>query len=187
MLTQVNAELDETANRSFADLPSELIVTEDHRMANFRYSMATFEASKKLLRESESLEVAEVADDANTLLRRLEIFETHGSALKMLHTVLCTGFNATAPRLLYSTDTVKNRAVLDRGACSEDADESNVGGPLFLQLLTDSILRSFAVSQVSHISCGFEHCIALTASGRVVSWGYGASGSLGHGDYVSYM
>ena len=36
------------------------------------------------------------------------------------------------------------------------------------------------------VSCGFEHCIALTASGCVVSWGYGASGSLGHGDYTSY-
>ena len=36
------------------------------------------------------------------------------------------------------------------------------------------------------MSCGFEHCLALTSSGCVVSWGYGASGSLGHGDYVSY-
>ena len=61
-----------------------------------------------------------------------------------------------------------------------------IGGPLFLQLLTDNILRSFAVSQVIQVSCGFEHCLALTASGCVVSWGYGASGSLGHGDYVSY-
>ena len=64
--------------------------------------------------------------------------------------------------------------------------EANVGGPLFLKLISDSILRSFAVSQVSQVSCGFEHCLALTATGCVVSWGYGASGCLGHGDYVSY-
>ena len=53
-------------------------------------------------------------------------------------------------------------------------------------MLTDTILRSFAVSAVTQLSCGFEHCLALTASGCLVSWGYGASGSLGHGDYVSY-
>ena len=36
------------------------------------------------------------------------------------------------------------------------------------------------------LTCGFEHCIALTASGLLVSWGYGASGSLGHGNFTSY-
>ena len=103
----------------------------------------------------------------------------------MLHTVVCTGFNAAAPQLLYSADKTQNKAVLDRGTVG-DSEEPRIGGPLFLQLLTEDILRSFAVSSVSMVSCGFEHCIALTASGYVVSWGYGASGSLGHGDYVSY-
>lgn len=57
-----------------------------------------------------------------------------------------------------------------------------------MQLLTPNILKSFVsgVSPVTNISCGFEHCVALTASGSIVSWGYGASGSLGHGNFVSY-
>jgi len=81
-----------------------------------------------------------------------------------------------------------NRAILDKGVASTNPnnDEARIGGPLFLQLLTDTILRSFAISSVTQVSCGFEHCIALTATGTVVSWGYGASGCLGHGDYISY-
>lgn len=105
-----------------------------------------------------------------------------------MHDVVCTGFNAGAPRLQFSTtDMTQNKATIDKGSDAiSNEEEAHIGGPLFLQLLTDSILRSFAVSSVTQISCGFEHCIALTASGCAVSWGYGASGSLGHGDYVSY-
>ncbi len=53
-------------------------------------------------------------------------------------------------------------------------------------LLSDYILRSFVCTPVSWISCGFEHCLALTVYGTTASWGYGASGCLGHGNYVSY-
>lgn len=36
------------------------------------------------------------------------------------------------------------------------------------------------------MTCGFEHCVALTAAGKVLSWGYGAAGCLGHGNTASY-
>ena len=52
--------------------------------------------------------------------------------------------------------------------------------------MTPSVLKSFSTSQVVWLSCGFEHCIAVTQSGNVVTWGYGASGCLGHGNYTSY-
>ena len=59
MLSKVNQALDESNHDSFADLPSELTITEDNRVAvignNLKFNMATFEASKKLLRESETL------------------------------------------------------------------------------------------------------------------------------------
>ena len=194
-------KLDES---SFADLPSELTMTEDNRMAiqgaDFRFNMATFEASKKLLKDTatriplkfDQLCAADIEPhrpETNTLLRRLEIFEGFNQSLKLLHTVTCTGFNASAPRLIYSSfNPDKNTAVLDKGNSPPKTEDSSkpVGGPLFLQLLTDNILRSFAISQVIQVSCGFEHCIAVTASGSIVSWGYGASGSLGHGNYMSY-
>lgn len=77
MLQKVNKELDESSN-SFADLPSELTITEDNRAAintDFRFNMATFEASKKLMRESEAIEPQEAKPEENSLLRKLEIFE----------------------------------------------------------------------------------------------------------------
>ena len=60
MLTKVNNEMDESKNNinncSLTDLPSELTMTEDNRMpinnGDLRFNMATFEASKKLLKEN---------------------------------------------------------------------------------------------------------------------------------------
>ena len=81
--------------------------------------MKTFEASKKLLRESETIEDAvketETPQEQNSLLRKLEIFEGQGQSLRLLHTVMTTGFNASAPRLVYSSDKVGTKAIIDRG------------------------------------------------------------------------
>ena len=74
--------------------------------------MATFEASKKLMRETVDIkdkhnarqEIGPQIED-NTLLRKLEIFESDCNGLiRLMHQVKCTGFNAAAPRLLYSSN-----------------------------------------------------------------------------------
>jgi alpha-tubulin suppressor-like RCC1 family protein len=42
--------------------------------------------------------------------------------------------------------------------------------------------------QIKLISCGFDHCLAVTYnSGHIYTWGYGASGCLGHGTYESSL
>jgi alpha-tubulin suppressor-like RCC1 family protein len=41
-------------------------------------------------------------------------------------------------------------------------------------------------SQITWLTCGFEHCVVLTEQGKLASWGYGASGCLGHGDFTSF-
>lgn len=56
----------------------------------------------------------------------------------------------------------------------------------FSKLLSPQVLRSLSNVQVAWLSCGFEHCLALTSDGLIASWGCGASGSLGHNDYLSY-
>ena len=53
-------------------------------------------------------------------------------------------------------------------------------------LINSSILKSLFTSEVKQISCGFDRCIVLTRDGIVASWGYGLSGCLGHGNYVTY-
>ncbi|XP_019257039.1 PREDICTED: ultraviolet-B receptor UVR8 isoform X2 [Nicotiana attenuata] len=40
---------------------------------------------------------------------------------------------------------------------------------------------------ISYLSCGGAHVIALTPGGRVLTWGRGTSGQLGHGKMVNCL
>lgn len=40
---------------------------------------------------------------------------------------------------------------------------------------------------ISQLACGGAHVIALTSGGKVLTWGRGASGQLGHGDMVNSL
>jgi len=62
-----------------------------------------------------------------------------------------------------------------RGAWGELGlgDESNRSTPSLIKSLLGSAIRS--------ISCGGSHCLALTGTGEVFSWGHGGSGRLGIG------
>ena len=42
-----------------------------------------------------------------------------------------------------------------------------------------------ARERVTDVVCGKEHCLMLTESGRVYSWGGGSRGQLGHGTLSS--
>ena len=99
---------------------------------------------------------------------------------------MCTGFTCSAPLLQIeiSENTERGYGILDRDF--ESKSEQRGSGPIFLSLLTDSILYSFSLARVKQFSCGFEHCVAVTEQGNVVSWGYGASGCLGHANFTSY-
>ncbi|CAI2377265.1 unnamed protein product [Moneuplotes crassus] len=54
------------------------------------------------------------------------------------------------------------------------------------KLMNASILKSFLCTPIKLLSCGLEHCAVLTSFGTVATWGYGASGCLGHGNYTSF-
>jgi len=54
------------------------------------------------------------------------------------------------------------------------------------KLINSSILKSFLCTPIKIISCGLEHWAVLTTYGTVATWGYGASGCLGHGSYTSF-
>jgi len=49
-------------------------------------------------------------------------------------------------------------------------------------LLAPKALKQLLSAEIAWVTCGFEHIVALTSSGDVLTWGYGASGVLGHGD-----
>ncbi|XP_019433360.1 PREDICTED: ultraviolet-B receptor UVR8 [Lupinus angustifolius] len=47
------------------------------------------------------------------------------------------------------------------------------------------LIHQPSLSSVSDLACGGAHVIALTSGGKVMSWGRGNSGQLGHGEVVS--
>ncbi|GMP94143.1 hypothetical protein CsSME_00043705 [Camellia sinensis var. sinensis] len=57
---------------------------------------------------------------------------------------------------------------------------------LLLQLPLSSAAAGGAVP-ISLLSCGGAHVIALTTGGRVLTWGRGTSGQLGHGEMVNCL
>ncbi|KAG4403142.1 hypothetical protein AAZX31_01G039700 [Glycine max] len=62
-------------------------------------------------------------------------------------------------------------------------------GQLGTKILQDEhfpqLLHQPSLSSISSLACGGAHVIALTSAGKVLSWGRGNSGQLGHGLVVS--
>lgn len=75
--------------------------------------------------------------------------------------MICTGFNVQAPKLVFSHDRIACRGVLDPGS----ADQEAIGGPIFIKMMTPKALRTLHRENVVILTCGFEHCFAITASG----------------------
>jgi alpha-tubulin suppressor-like RCC1 family protein len=105
-----------------------------------------------------------------------QILQRNHNVIEVIHSCSASGFNSS-PTLLYSDSELDSKAIIDK---------TNASQLILNKLLSPHILRSFLTTPVSWISCGFEHCMVLTVYGQVASWGYGASGCLGHGSYISY-
>lgn len=130
---------------------------------------------------SESIKSQEAASLSErrglSLSRKIVICEVVGDEkqeVAVRHVLETSGFSC-APQIMYGENN-DSKIWIDKKST----------GPVFIKLMTPSILQLCIKSQVKLLSCGFEHCVILTDSGRVASWGCGASGSLGHGNYLSY-
>ncbi|CAA7036186.1 unnamed protein product [Microthlaspi erraticum] len=49
------------------------------------------------------------------------------------------------------------------------------------------LLSLTSLASISTLACGGAHVIALTSGGKVLSWGRGSSGQLGHGDILNTL
>lgn len=88
--------------------------------------------------------------------------------LEIICSVSTTGF-VPALNIEYSNIEIQNKAYADHSKAEKF-------------LLTTSIAHAISNNSAIWISCGFEHCALLTGTGKIMTWGYGASGCLGHGD-----
>ena len=85
-------------------MPSELTITEDNREIMLN-NFATFVASKKIHGPANEKQVQSIE-------RRIQLCE---QVVEPVNTVICTGFNCQAPKLVFSKDRLACRGVLDTG------------------------------------------------------------------------
>jgi hypothetical protein len=91
--------------------------------------------------------------------------------LEIASSVGTSGFNS-ALNLEFSNIEIQNKAYADHSKSEKF-------------LLNGQISRAISKNSAVWLSCGFEHCALVTSSGKIMTWGYGASGCLGHGDTLS--
>ena len=109
------------------------------------------------------------------ILRKLifcQVIADSSDSLEIVSSVATTGFS-TALCLEYSNIDIQNKASVDYKRA-------------YKILINNSIAKAIAKNKAIWLSCGFEHCALVTCEGKVMTWGYGASGCLGHGDTNSY-
>lgn len=99
---------------------------------------------------------------------KLSTFRT----LELNSCISCSGFLLT-PTLEFSNLDSQSRGVIFYKSLKK------------FELFSHRISKELSYKSISWISFGFEHCCILTSSGEVYSWGYGASGCLGHGSLLS--
>jgi alpha-tubulin suppressor-like RCC1 family protein len=92
--------------------------------------------------------------------------------LEIRSCVTCSGY-LLSPSLEFSNLENQSRGVIFYKSCRK------------LEIFSGRIVRELGNKNISWISFGFEHCCVLTANGEVWTWGYGASGCLGHGSLLS--
>lgn len=110
----------------------------------------------------------------------LQIVETRESrneikALQLLFSMAAVGFSA-APHIEFS-----NFANQSKGIISYKTQTAPI-----ISLFSPKVLRQLKHLNVRMVSCGYEHAAVLTIDGKVLTWGYGASGCLGQESKKSY-
>ncbi|OMJ72303.1 hypothetical protein SteCoe_29298 [Stentor coeruleus] len=125
----------------------------------------------------------EALDLNSPLIRKIAVFEepdefqiveTRDSrneikALQLVFSIAAVGFSAS-PTIEFSNVLQKSRASISY---------KNTSAPI-ISLFSPKILRQLKNLSVRLVSCGYEHAAIVTIDGKVLTWGYGASGCLGH-------
>lgn len=115
-------------------------------------------------------------DMFSPLTKKLVFFESISpSSCKILYATACCGFGSGLT-VEYASSESETKAFPH---CSDKKDLWNG----LWDLETSKLMHKI---QIEWISCGFEHMAAVTNEGKVMTWGYGGSGCLGHGDTRSY-
>lgn len=117
---------------------------------------------------------AEVPTGLSPVYRKLVLCgqRDHSTSLEIKSCMSCSGF-LSAVSLEFSNMETQSRGFIQYSVSK------------LLRLFSDKIFLNLADRNISWVSFGFEHCAIVTMNGQVFTWGYGASGVLGHGSLLS--
>ena len=132
------------------------------------------ESSELILSTIPELAPLDLPDRFSPISKKLAVVRYRSSnKLSQVNSLMtCTGFTA-AVMIEFSSEESKTRGFIPK----ENYEKS-----LWFGLLHSSALLVLEKVQVVWLSAGYEHMAACDLFGKVYSWGYGASGCLGHGD-----
>jgi hypothetical protein len=114
--------------------------------------------------DPEDFQVVETRDSRNEI-----------KALQLIFSMASVGFSS-APHLEFS-----NIPGQSKGLITYKNDSSPI-----ISLFSPKVLKQLKNLNVRMVSCGYEHAAVVTVDGKVLTWGYGASGCLGHESKKSY-
>ncbi|OMJ90715.1 hypothetical protein SteCoe_6891 [Stentor coeruleus] len=114
-------------------------------------------------------------DPLSPLLKKLVFIEQNHNKGVIIYSISTSGFGSSLAIEFSSED--KNTQIFP---VPKDPDNNMLYG-----LMSSTSLNILLQLQVIWISCGFEHIAAVTNNGKVLTWGHGSSGCLGHGNKES--
>ena len=131
------------------------------------------ESSSQILTTSPETQPAIDFPNVSSLItKKLVFFEVCSeNSVSIKAAVACSGYSS-ALLIEYSGNESNNECFPQKG---EKKD-------LWRDLFDIKVVNELCNFQVEWVSCGFEHAAAVTSEGKVVSWGYGGAGCLGHGN-----
>ena len=122
----------------------------------------------------ETFNFIEIPDNSSPILKKLAVICYLGSNKKaqVRSLIPCTGFSACLS-VEFSCEESKSRVFTGK---------ENLEKNVWIGLLGINSLVFLEKTKILWLSSGFEHMAACSTSGKVFTWGYGASGCLGHGN-----
>jgi hypothetical protein len=134
------------------------------------------ETSSQILTTSPETQPGIDFPDVSSLIsKKIVIFEQSSlEKAKIKSAAACSGYGS-ALVIEYSENEASNKAF----------PSSHEKKDLWRDLWDVSVVNEICSTQVEWVSSGYEHMAAVTSEGKVLTWGYGGAGCLGHGSLHS--
>lgn len=118
---------------------------------------------------SHNLDIPAQIQFEDQLFKEIAIGQTHVAAITREGKLVTWG-NPHFGKLGHVSKEEKHKSKMDSYKPTLYADKSEMD---YVTGIDEEVVR---------VSCGKNHTVALTKSGKVYTWGYGKEGALGHGD-----